>query len=221
MHNLRSLVRGLYAVTPEARDDAWLEQRVRQALLGGARLVQYRSKSTGAAVKLRQAQELRALCRMHGALFIVNDDAELAGLCRADGVHLGREDASIASARERLGETALIGASCYDDLARAQRCADAGADYLAFGSFFPSTVKPDAVRAPLELLHEARRRWQLPLVAIGGIRPDNASGLIAAGADALAVIGALFHVPDTHAAAQELARLFQSRSSSAAPNMPA
>jgi thiamine-phosphate pyrophosphorylase len=221
MRDLRSSLSGLYAVTPESCDDAWLEERVRQALMGGARLVQYRSKSIDPALKLRQARALRAQCSRHGAPFIVNDDVELASRCGADGVHLGREDASIASARERLGEAVLIGASCYDDLARAQQCVESGADYLAFGSFFASAVKPDATRAPLELLHEARRRWHLPLVAIGGITPDNAPALLAAGADALAVISALFHVPDTCAAARQLARLFESRFPSATPSTTA
>ena len=214
MRSRRLSVNGLYAVTPDSQDTGWLEQRVQQALLGGARLVQYRNKSADPALKLSQARALRALCKRHGALFIVNDAVELAGLCGAHGVHLGRDDHSIASARRRLGRAVLIGASCYDDLARARQCLEAGADYLAFGSFFSSAIKPDAARAPLELLHEARNRWRLPLVAIGGITPDNAPALLAAGADALAVISALFQVPDTCAAAREFARLFESRASS-------
>ena len=155
------------------------------------------------------------MCRPQGALFIVNDDVEIARECDADGVHLGREDTSIAAARARLGHGVLIGASCYGDLARAQECVDAGADYLAFGSFFASAVKPGAARPALAVLSEARRRWPLPLVAIGGLTPANAAPVVAAGADALAVISALFHVPDTCAAAQAFSRLFESRSSSA------
>jgi thiamine-phosphate pyrophosphorylase len=210
-----SAVRGLYAVTPDSEDGVWLRARVQQALRGGARVVQYRSKNPDQAFKLGQARELAALCRSQGALFIVNDDLEIARECGAEGIHLGREDVSIATARARLGRGVVVGASCYGDLARAQECVDAGADYLAFGSFFASAVKPGAVRPSLAVLSEARRRWGLPLVAIGGLTPANAAPVLAAGADALAVISALFHVPDTFAAAQAFARLFEPRASSA------
>lgn len=216
MGDRRSSVSGLYAVTPDVADGAWLRARVAQALDGGARILQYRSKSPDRALMLSQACKLATLCRAQGVLFIVNDDVEIARECGADGVHLGREDASIAAARAQLGRDVLIGASCYDDLARAQQCVDAGADYLAFGSFYPSVVKPGAARATPALLREARSRWPLPLVAIGGITPMNAAPLLAAGADALAVISALFQVPDTYAAAQTFRRLFESRPSSAA-----
>lgn len=202
----------MYAVTPEAADGAWLRERVRQAVAGGARVVQYRSKSLDHTRMLSQARELAELCRSQGVLFMVNDDVDIARECGADGVHLGREDTSIAAARARLGPSVLIGASCYGDLARAQECVDAGADYLAFGSFFASAVKPGAVRPPLAVLTEARSRWPLPLVAIGGLTPANAAPVLAAGADALAVISALFQVPDTLSAAQAFARLFESPS---------
>jgi thiamine-phosphate pyrophosphorylase len=221
MTHRRSSLRGLYAVTPDVADSAWLRARVAQALDGGARIVQYRSKCADRALRLRQAGELAALCRARGLLFIVNDDVEIARACGADGVHLGREDASIAAARAQLGGDVLIGASCYDDLTRAQQCVDAGADYLAFGSFYPSTVKPGAARATPALLREARSRWSLPLVAIGGITPSNAASLLAAGADALAVISALFQVSDTDAAARAFRRLFDSRSCPAASDATA
>jgi thiamine-phosphate pyrophosphorylase len=215
MTDRRSPVNGLYAVTPDVADSAWLRARVAQALAGGARILQYRSKSPDRALMARQACELAALCRAQGVLFIVNDDVQIACECGAHGVHLGREDAAIAAARAQLGDDALIGASCYDDLARAQQCVDAGADYLAFGSFYPSAVKPGAARATPALLREARARWHLPLVAIGGITPVNAPPLLAAGADALAVISGLFQVPDTYAAARAFRRLFDARSRSA------
>jgi thiamine-phosphate pyrophosphorylase len=208
------LLHGLYAVTPDTLDDAWLAERVEQALRGGARAVQYRSKSADAQLRRRQAQRLQRACRASGALFIVNDDVDLALELAADGVHLGRDDLSVAAARARLGRGSLIGASCYDDPARAERALRAGADYLAFGSFFASTVKPDAAHASFELLRQARR-WRLPVVAIGGIDPDNAARVIDAGADAVAVITALFGVPDTFAAARAFSRLFQQ------PTMPA
>jgi thiamine-phosphate pyrophosphorylase len=215
MTDRSSAIRGLYAVTPDSDDGVWLRARVLQALRGGARVVQYRSKNPDHAFKLEQARELAALCRSQGALFIVNDDLDIARECGAEGVHLGREDVSIATARARLGPGVVVGASCYGDLARAQECVDAGADYLAFGSFFASAVKPGAARPSLAVLSEARRRWPLPLVAIGGLTPANAAPVLAAGADALAVISALFHVPDTFAAAQAFAHLFEPRASSA------
>jgi thiamine-phosphate pyrophosphorylase len=202
-----SAIAGLYAVTPDAVDEAVLLARTLQALEGGARLVQYRDKSSDAGRRLRLAQRLRAACSRHAALFIVNDDVELAAASAADGVHLGRDDGSIEAARARLGAKAVIGASCYDELERARHAARAGASYLAFGSFFPSRVKPAAVRPPPAILGAARSLG-LPLVAIGGIDLDNAATLIAAGADALAVVSALYDAADTGAAARGFSRLF-------------
>jgi thiamine-phosphate pyrophosphorylase len=201
-------VAGLYAVTPERLAEEALLARAGQALAGGARVLQFRDKSADRAQRTRLALALAALCKSHDALFIVNDDVQLALACGAHGVHLGRDDDGIAHARAMLGPRAVIGASCYDELSRAQQAAQAGADYLAFGSFFPSRVKPGAVRAPLALLQAARRRFRLPLVAIGGITPDNASQVIGAGADAIAVVSALFDAADTVSAARSLSRLF-------------
>jgi len=215
MTDHRLAISGLYAVTPDTVDSTGLLARVGEAVAGGVRLVQYRSKSPDRKLKREQAGGLATLCATRGVLFIVNDDMDLALECGAAGVHLGRDDSEIAAARARLGRDAVIGASCYADLARAQQCVDAGADYLAFGSFFDSAVKPGATRAALAVLSEARRRWALPLVAIGGITPANAAPLLGAGADALAVISALFHVPDTLGAAHAFTRLFAARPSSA------
>ena len=201
-------VAGLYAVTPEHLDEEPLLARAGQALAGGARVLQFRDKSADRAQRTRRALALAGLCKSYAALFIVNDDVELALASGADGVHLGRDDDGIAHARAMLGPHALIGASCYDELSRAQQAAQAGADYLAFGSFFPSRVKPGAVRAPLALLQAARRRFRLPLVAIGGITPDNAGQVIGAGADAIAVVSALFDAADTLGAARSFTRLF-------------
>jgi thiamine-phosphate pyrophosphorylase len=203
-------ISGLYAVTPETGDCHWLAERAAQALSGGARILQYRAKRVDPATRVRTATELARLCRERRALFIVNDDIDLAARVGAHGVHLGGDDASVAEARARLGAGAVIGASCYDDLQRADAQAAAGASYLAFGSFFPSTVKPGAVRAPLALLRRARARFDLPLVAIGGITVHNAGELIASGADAVAVITALFEAADTAAAAAAFAGLFES-----------
>jgi len=204
-------ISGLYAVTPETPDADWLCARVATVLEGGARIIQYRSKGVDARRRRQQAGRLLELCRARAALLIVNDDVVLARELRADGVHLGREDTPPEFAREALGDAALIGVSCYNSLARAREAQINGANYVAFGSFFPSAVKPEAVRAPLDLLRAARAVLDLPIVAIGGITPDNGRSLIEAGADALAVISALFQVPDSGAAARILTSLFAAR----------
>jgi thiamine-phosphate pyrophosphorylase len=201
----------LYAVTPETSDGSWLCARVEAILAGGARVVQYRSKTVDMAVKRQRASRLLELCRAHGALLIVNDDIGLAQELGADGVHLGRADAPPAVARAALGDAALIGVSCYDSLTRARHAQDDGADYVAFGSFFPSSVKPNAARAPIELLRAAHAVLDLPIVAIGGITAENGRTLVEAGADALAVISALFHVSDSFFAAQALTALFEAQ----------
>jgi len=205
------LIRGLYAVTPETSDDDWLYARVVAVLAGGARMIQYRSKCADMQRRRRQAVRLLELSRAQDALLIVNDDVDLAREIGADGVHLGREDMPPAAARVALRDGTLIGVSCYDSLARARAAQADDADYVAFGSFFPSAVKPDAVRAPLDLLRVAKAVLDLPVVAIGGITPANGDALVEAGADALAVISALFEIPDSLAAAQALAALFQVR----------
>ena len=207
----RNRLRGLYAITPETRDTVWLERAVGEAVAGGARIVQYRDKSGDAALRLRQAQALAAVCRRGGATFIINDDIGLALESGADGVHLGREDGAIAGARARLPAGKLLGASCYDRLELARSAIDAGADHVAFGAVYTSSVKPGAVRAPLDLFRAARKAFDGPIVAIGGITADNAAAVIEAGADAVAVITAVFDAPDIRRAAESIARLFPAR----------
>jgi thiamine-phosphate pyrophosphorylase len=204
-------IAGLYALTPECSDAGAMTERVAAALDGGAATIQYRNKTAAPAVRLQEALALRALCASRGATFIVNDDIDLALAVDADGVHLGRDDATIATARTRLHARALIGASCYGSLERAEAAVGAGADYIAFGSFFPSNTKPGAVRAELSVLSTAKARWKVPIVAIGGITPGNAGTLIDAGADAVAVISGLFDAPDVAAAARSFVALFNDR----------
>ena len=204
-------IAGLYALTPERSDIDAMTRCVAAALSGGATTIQYRNKTATRTLRLRQALALRALCAGQGATFIVNDDIDLASAVDADGVHLGRGDATIALARARLRPTALVGASCYDSLELAEAAVAEGADYIAFGSFFPSSIKPDAVCAGLPLLSTAKARWRVPVVAIGGITPDNARALIEAGADAVAVISALFDTADVTAAARSFVALFNQR----------
>jgi thiamine-phosphate pyrophosphorylase len=200
--NASRAIRGLYAITPPTEDTDRLVRLVAAALVGGAQAVQYRDKSDDRARRRAQAGALRELCRQRGVPFIVNDDVELALEVRADGVHLGRDDPDPSAARARLGAGMLIGVSCYADLARALAAVSAGADYVAFGSVFASRTKPQAVHAPLALFARARARVAVPLVAIGGITPANASEVLSAGADSLAVSSALFDAPDARAAAE-------------------
>lgn len=200
--------RGLYALTPDRLDTVALCAAVEAALVGGTVLLQYRNKLADTGLRRAQAAELQALCTRFGVPLLINDDVELARDLRADGVHLGESDVDIQAARAALGPEAIIGASCYDDFARAERAAAAGASYLAFGAFYPSSTKPGARRASLDLLREAAQ-FDLPRVAIGGISADNARPLIAAGADLLAVISDVFDAPDIEAAARRYAALFQ------------
>ena len=195
-------ISGLYALTPDLLDTDELIARVTAAIAGGAAALQYRNKIASPPLRRAQALALRDLCAARGTIFIVNDDVNLAYAVDADGVHLGRDDVPLPRARQRLGSTAIIGASCYDSLERAAAAVAAGADYVAFGSFFPSTIKPDAARVEASLLTAAKVRWNVATVAIGGITPATAPALIAAGADALAVITAVFDAPDVTAAAK-------------------
>ena len=203
---MKPILHGLYAITPEGATP--LAEQVAEAMRGGARLIQYRSKSRDLAVKRREAASLLTLCRAVQVPLIINDDLQLAAELGADGVHLGRDDADPRQARARLGADAIIGVSCYDQLALAETAQAAGASYVAFGSFFPSPTKPHAVRPPPELLSEARARLRLPLVAIGGITPENGGLLISAGADMLAVVTGVFAQSDITAAARAYSTLF-------------
>jgi thiamine-phosphate pyrophosphorylase len=204
-------IAGLYALTPDRSDSDALTECVGAALEGGALAIQYRNKTAAPELRLQQARALRALCAGRGATLIINDDIDLAREVDADGVHLGLGDATIGEARTRLRAKALIGASCYDSLERAEAAVAAGADYIAFGSFFPSSTKPGAVRAGVPLITAAKARWNVPVVAIGGITPANAGALIEAGADAVAVISGLFDAADVAAAARSFAALFGKR----------
>lgn len=204
-------IAGLYAVTPDCGDTAQLLVKAEAVLAGGARLLQYRNKTASAALRMIQGRALLGLCRQYRAALVINDHIELALALDADGLHIGDGDAPVAASRRRLGPGKLLGVSCYGQLENARAAAAAGASYVAFGGFFPSKVKPGtAGRAPtpIELLNEARHAVSLPIVAIGGITPENAPRLIAGGADSVAVISALFDAPDPGAAARAFSRLF-------------
>lgn len=195
-------LRGLYVLTdPHLLPDDKLADRVRLAIEGGAAAVQYRDKRPGDDGHLERARTLRAITRELGVLLIVNDNPGLAAAIDADGVHLGKDDPDPGRAREIAGHR-IIGVSCYNDFDRARAAERAGADYVAFGSFYPTTTKSDTVVADPALLHRAKRELRLPVVAIGGITPENGRLLIESGADALAVVTAVFGADNPRAAAE-------------------
>lgn len=210
---MNQIPRGLYAITPDWNDTARLLAATEAILLGGCRIVQYRNKAASPCHRDEQAVALRGLTRRHDALLIVNDDLDLALTAEADGVHLGAEDGDLASARTRLGPDRILGASCYQSTVTADFAARAGADYVAFGSFFPSPTKPHAGRAGLGLIGTTKRSWNGPVCAIGGITQENAPALVAAGADLLAVISAVYNSEDPERASRALSQLFETQRS--------
>lgn len=206
--------RGLYAITPDENDTTVLVNKVVAALGGGTRWFQYRNKRADRPLALAQARALCTVIHAHGARLVVNDDVALALAVGADGVHVGRDDTAgfalsdLRKATDDLPQRFVIGCSCYDQLGLAETATAAGVDYLAFGSFFPSATKPLAVRAPLELLHDARKHFATTLVAIGGITLENAPQLIHAGAHAVAVIADLFEAENISLRATQYQQLF-------------
>ena len=202
---------GLYVITDQALSQQHklsLVDMVDAAIRGGARIVQYRNKTSPPAERQHEAQALANLCHSQDVLFLINDDVPLALAVNADGVHLGQRDADISQARTLLGEHRIIGITCHDQLPLALAAQAAGANYVAFGRFFPSLTKPEAPPASLSILQQARAQLRIPIAAIGGITPDNAPSLLAHGADMLAVIHGVFGAGDIAAAAGEYARLF-------------
>lgn len=210
-HPAQSALRGLYAITSEAScvDTATLLATVEDALEGGAKLLQYRDKWNDDSTRAQNAHVLLGLCHEHGALFIINDDVELALSCGADGVHVGNTDASLSTARERLGPHAVVGVSCAGSLERALAAQAGGASYVAFGRFFDSRTKPNAPGTRPDLLNTARPHLKIPVCAIGGVTPHNAGDLIARGADMVAAVEGIFGATDIEAAARQYAQLFQ------------
>lgn len=202
---------GLYAVTPDEQDTDVLLAKVEAALRGGINVLQYRNKRADHKLQTQQARAILPLCRQYQVPFIINDSIKLCLTLDADGVHLGADDGNLAEARARLGAGKILGASCYNRLDLALAAAQAGADYAAFGACFASGTKPNAVVAPLDLFTQARPQLGIPLVAIGGIDVENATLAIEAGADAIAVVGALFNSENSQvieASARRLSQLF-------------
>jgi thiamine-phosphate pyrophosphorylase len=207
----RCLIKGLYAITPDELNTAELLRKVELVLQGGAQVLQYRNKLADTELCVVQATALRKLTSEFSATFIVNDDVQLAYQVAADGVHLGGDDGSVAEARKCLGNDKIIGVSCYNRIELALQAVQEDAEYVAFGAFFLSSVKPNAPVATLELLQQARRELNVPIVAIGGITILNGEQLMGAGADALAVISAVFGATNIQHAAQQFSTLFSER----------
>lgn len=184
-------IAGLYAITPDLADTELLCQMVEASILGGARIVQYRNKVADQKLRIKQSLALLEVCRKHEIPFIINDYVTLCLEINADGAHIGGDDGDVAAIKNMIGEDKILGVSCYGEFARAEAAEKAGADYVAFGACFPSSTKPNAPRAELDLFTQAKK-LNLPSVAIGGITLENAASVAEAGADAIAVIGELF-----------------------------
>ena len=205
----KKIVKGLYAITPDEIDTAELVRKTRLVLQGGATVLQYRNKLADVDLQLEHAHALRQLTREFSTTFIVNDNAQLAQQVDADGVHLGGEDGTVAIARQMIGKEKIIGVSCYNRAPLASEAELQGVDYIAFGAFFPSSTKPNAIKAGTDLLRWSRQHLKVPVVAIGGITLQNAPLLINAGADALAVISAIFDAKDIQLTATQFSTLFK------------
>ena len=206
--------RGLYAITD--RHHCALPSilsNVEQAVRGGAVIVQYRDKGTDTPRRKLEASQILEICRDSNVPLIINDDVSLAKSISADGVHVGKDDGTLANARAQLGPNAIVGVSCYNSVELALSAQRGGADYIAFGRFFPSSVKPNAIQASLEQLRQNRPRFTVPVVAIGGITPENANIVLDAGADLLAVINAVFGTDDPRYAASRFSKLFPQQTS--------
>ena len=199
------MIQGLYAVTPDTLNTQLLCEKVAAALQGGASMVQYRNKAADAGLRLRQASALLALCRSHSVPLIINDHLDLCAQIDADGLHLGATDCDLGAARRLLGDAKILGASCYNQLDLAVKAEAAGASYVAFGACFSSQTKPNATKADLSLFQTI---LNIPKVAIGGITLENAPQVIAAGANSIAVVGALFGADDISDTSRQFASLY-------------
>ncbi len=203
-----SIIKGLYAVTPDEQDTVVLLAKVEAALLGGINILQYRNKQANHKLLTQQAQAILPLCRQYNVPLIINDSVKLCLALDADGVHIGAEDGNLSEVRTRLGPNKILGASCYNRFELALVAQQSGADYVAFGACFASKTKPNAPIASLDLFKLAQAQLHIPAVAIGGITLSNALQAIDAGASAIAVINAIFNNSDVKLSTQQFAQLF-------------
>jgi len=186
-------LKGVYGITSDTDlPEAELLQKLDAVLASGISLLQFRSKSTAQEEKLRLAERVKQYCDKYSVPLLINDDCELCLQINAAGVHLGQSDTALVTARRLLGDQAIIGITCHDSIAKAKQAQQDGADYVAFGRFFASKTKPNAPPADLAVLSEAKKQLNIPIVAIGGINQENGDRALAAGANMLAVIDALF-----------------------------
>lgn len=204
---------GLYGITPDWDETKQLLDAIKQAHQGGMSALQWRRKHGTHDQLIRQAEAIRELCFKLGLVFIVNDAVQIAHQLDADGVHIGKDDGTVAAARSILGPDKIIGTSCYNQPVLASQAITAGANYVAFGAVYPSSTKPGAPRATTAHIRQASQIVQqhqpnTAIVAIGGITPDNAAPIIAAGANSLAVINSLFTAPDIYLTAKSYTELF-------------
>jgi thiamine-phosphate pyrophosphorylase len=207
----KAAIHGLYAITPDENDTSRLTALVEACILGGTSVVQYRNKQAHSQLRIEQSQILVDLCRQHHIPLIINDDVELCLAIDADGVHIGADDGNLQETRERIGQNKILGASCYNSLSLALAAQSQGASYVAFGSCFASGTKPNAPKADLSLFSQSRDVLTIPRVAIGGITLSNASLVINTGADAIAVIGAIFSSADTRSTAKQFSLMFEQK----------
>jgi len=210
---MKKKLKGIYAISPDiditdAKARRRLLESTERMLEAGLAMMQFRSKFPESKQRTQLAKDCRRLCRQYHGLFIINDDVSLARLCQADGVHVGQSDMPVQELRAQLGDDAIIGVSCHGDIVLAETAVQNGADYIAFGRFFPSVSKPDAPPADIRILQQARIRFDVAIVAIGGIREENAEFVIQAGADMLALIDGLYSSKDIGATMKKLHRLF-------------
>lgn len=210
MQNLTGLLTGLYVIADAAcigTDE--IIPKTEEVLAAGVKIIQYRDKINSQKDRYKIAEQLRKLTHEHGCLLLINDDTQLSKSINADGVHVGKDDISIKQARNQLGKNKIIGASCYTKIENAQSAINASADYVAFGSFYPSSIKPDAPRADIELITKSKKQFETPVCAIGGITPKNATKILNAGVDMIAVISAIFNTSSPKRAVQEYLSLMR------------
>ncbi len=207
--SLSSSIKGIYAVTPDIADTDLLIKKVEAALAGGVNVLQYRNKQANHKLQTQQARALLPLCRQYNVPLIINDSVKLCLTLDADGVHLGADDGNLTEVRARLGNNKILGASCYNRFDLALSAQNQGADYVAFGACFASKTKPNAPVADLSLFSQARAQLAISTVAIGGINLQNAPQVIEAGADAIAIIQAIFAADDVKLASQQFSDLFK------------
>src|SRR6188768_16032 len=189
----------LYLISPLDVSGDFPARLERALAAGPVAAFQFRVKGVDQHEAAALAEPLQAICRARDVAFIVNDSVGLAKRLGADGVHLGQEDGDVREAREALGREVQIGVTCHASRHLAIEAGEGGADYVAFGSFFPSATKVSEHRPELELLEWWQRMMEIPCVAIGGITPANGAPLVAAGADFLAVSGAVWNGDEAEA----------------------